>query len=83
MVETTAEILSQPERNGPDSMHMCTLTCVELCKDCKRTIFEQVHLFSLAFAFLLKLVLLFHLHIFLFYSSALPWRDLLTQNQGV
>ena len=42
MVEGTADILSQPERNGPDSMHKCTLTCVELCKQCQRTIFEQV-----------------------------------------
>ena len=58
MVETTADILSQPEKNGPESMHMCTLTCVELCKECKRTIFEQVIKFKIKMSFTQTTVLL-------------------------
>ncbi len=42
VVQIAADILSRPEKNGPDSGHQCTLTCVELCKECKRTIFQQV-----------------------------------------
>ena len=41
MMEGALNLLSQPEHNGPDSGQRCQLTCVELCKDCQRTIFEQ------------------------------------------
>ncbi len=48
-LEVAADVLSQPEKNGPDSGHQCVLTCVELCKNCKRTIFEQVKSLYLSF----------------------------------